>query len=366
MIRTSYRGFSPSGSDSRGGSNTLLFVSTGLLLLFGLGALFSIDYSRDTKWFAKQGMFLLLGLIPLLAFWKIPGELWRRASSAIYLLNLGLLMFVMVRGVTTGGAQRWLQIGPIQFQPSEFSKIALALTLAAFFANRAEDIKKPSTFLLSIAHLVPPLLLVFKQPHLGGTLTLVAIWFAVSIVAGVPWKFIGLSVLAGMLLIGVAWKVPKVLTDEQKSRVVGFLNPDSSGDAYQQTRALIALGSGGSFGTGYLKGNLKANGSVPEQQTDFIFSVIGEEGGLFGILLLMGSFVFFFTRCWMACHQATDPYLSLAGTGVLAALGFHFFANVGMNLMVLPVVGLWLPFISYGGTALWFCLASVGFFASLK
>ncbi len=366
MTRSESRGFAPSDSAMRGGNTALLFIATGILLIFGLGALFSIDHARGTGWFSKQGVFLLMGLVPLVLFWKIPGEFWRKASSVLYVVNLAMLLAVFVRGVSAGGAQRWLQLGPIQFQPSEFCKIALALTLAAFYYNRMEDIKKPSTFFLSILHLLPPLLLVFKQPHLGGTLTLVAIWFAVTVVAGVPWKFIAVSLVAGVVLIGVAWNLPRVLTTEQKSRVVSFINPDPEEEGYQQTRALVALGSGGAFGSGYLKGNLKANGSVPEQQTDFVFSVIGEEGGLLGVLLLISAYALFFYRCWHCCHNATDHYMSLAGTGVLAALGFHFFANIGMNLMVLPVVGLWLPFISYGGTALWLCLASVGFFAGIK
>jgi rod shape determining protein RodA len=195
---------------------------------------------------------------------------------------------------------------------------------------------------------------------------LIGIWVAVTIVAGVPWRFIFIAAIAGATLGFVAWNVPGILTAEQKSRVLGFLNPDPRGSGYQQTRALVALGSGGAFGSGYLKGDLKATGSVPEQQTDFIFSVIGEEGGLFGVSLLLATFGFFFYRCWLASLRATTTFQRLAGTGMLAALGFHFVANVGMNLMVLPVVGLWLPFVSYGGTALWMCMAAVGFFASSK
>lgn len=365
MMRSAERGFAPGESDFAVTNTRYILGGACVLLLFGLASLFSIDYARESGFFLKQGIFVVLGLVPLLLFWRIPGEFWQRASVVIYVLNLLLLVGVLVKGQEAGGAQRWLQIGPLQFQPSEYSKVAIALTLSAFYANRIEEIKKPKTFLLSLAHLAPPLLLVFKQPHLGGTLTLIAIWAAVTVVSGVPWKFIGLAALCGLALAVVAWNAPGVLTKEQKSRVVGFMNPDPKGDAYQQTRGLVALGSGGTFGTGYLKGKLKANGSVPEQQTDFIFSVIGEEGGLFGVLILLATYCFFFYRCWLACQACIDQYLALAGTGVLAALAFHFVANVGMNLMVLPVVGLWLPFLSYGGTAVWMCLAAVGFFAGM-
>lgn len=348
-------------SDSRG-LDLGLVAAAGLLLFFGLASLYSIDHARETGWFTKQLFLAALGIVPFFLFYKLPTEFWQRMATPLYVFNLVMLLFVMVNGTTVGGAQRWIEIGPIQFQPSEFSKIALALTLAAFYANRAEYIRKPSTFILSFFHLLPPLLLVFKQPHLGGTLTLLAIWVAVTVVAGVPWRFIGVAAIAGVALAGIGWYTPGVLTQEQRNRVVGFLNPDPKGESYQQTRALVALGSGGAFGSGYLHGEMKAAGTVPEQQTDFIFSVIGEEGGLFGVTLMLGAFGFFFYRSWSAGLRAQTHYHRLASAGILAALGFHFFANIGMNLMVLPVVGLWLPFVSYGGTALWMCMGAVGFF----
>jgi rod shape determining protein RodA len=192
------------------------------------------------------------------------------------------------------------------------------------------------------------------------------VWAAITIVAGVPWRYIGIAALAISVLGVSAWNVPHVLTAEQKSRIVGFINPDPKGAGYQQTRALVALGSGGAFGKGYLKGELKANETVPEQQTDFVFSVIGEEGGLFGLSLMMAAFGYFFYRCWLATMRFTTPFQRFAGVGIMAALAFHFVANVGMNVMMLPVVGLWLPFVSYGGTALWMCMSAVGFLATNK
>ena len=365
MIRSPLRGFSPSEGEASG-FDSILIVSATVLIVFGLAALYSIDYSRHTSWFTKQIVLGMMGVVPFLLFWKIPARFWHRISSGLYVVSLLLLLAVLKAGVTTGGAQRWLQIGPLQFQPSEFSKMALAMTLAAFYANRIEYIKRPSTFVLGIVHAAIPMALVFKQPHLGGALTLLAIWFAVTVVAGVPWRFIGIAALLGVVLGFTAWNVPHVLTTEQKSRIIGFVHPDPKKDGYQQTRALEALGSGGAFGSGYLKGTMKAAGSVPEQQTDFVFSVIGEEGGMFGVILMLSAFGFFFYRCWLASFRASEPFQMFAAAGILAALAFHFAANIGMNLMVLPVVGLWLPFVSYGGTALWFCMASLGFFAGCK
>lgn len=360
------RRFTPGEPDISRGVDVYLLLAAGLLIFIGLASLYSIDYSRGTVWFPRQVFLFCVGLVPFFAMWLAPARLWQQGAAALYVFSLVLLGFVLVKGTTIGGAQRWLEIGPLQFQPSEISKIALAFALAAFFVRRAESIKRPSTFLLSLGILVVPALLVFRQPHLGGALTLLGIWLVVAVVAGVPWRFIGVAAVAGMLLGTAAWFAPGVLTPEQKSRVIGFINPDPQGTAYQQTRALVALGSGGTLGTGYLKGDLKAAGSVPEQQTDFVFSVVGEEGGLVGATLVLATFMFFFYRCWLAGFKASTPFQRFAATGILAALVFHFVANIGMNLMVLPVVGLWLPFLSYGGTALWLCMASVGFFASCK
>ena len=366
MIRRAVQAYSPSESEAGHGFDVPLLASAAILLFFGLAALYSIDYGTGSNYFKKQLLLGVLGVVPFLLFYKVPAEVWHRAATPIYAINVVLLAAVNVFGTTSGGAQRWLSIGSFQFQPSEFSKIALAFTLAAFYVNRIEDIRRPKTFLLSFLHVGPPIFLVFKQPHLGGTLTLIGVWLAVTIVAGVPWRFIGYAFLVIVFFGGVAWNVPGILTAEQKSRVIGFVNPDPKKEGYQQTRALVALGSGGAFGEGYLKGKLKANGSVPEQQTDMILSVVGEEGGLFGVTLLMAAFGFFFYRCWVAAFRTSDAFQRFAGAGILAALSFHFFANMGMNLMVLPVVGLWLPFVSYGGTALWMCMSAVGFFSACK
>ncbi|MCH8979359.1 MAG: rod shape-determining protein RodA [Armatimonadetes bacterium] len=369
MIRTtSARRFSPGEPDASKGVDVYLLLAAGLLMFIGLASLYSIDYSRGTMWFPKQALLGVVGIVPFFVLWLAPAQLWQRAAVGLYALSVALLGAVLVLGPSIGGAQRWLVLGPLQFQPSEFAKIALAFALATLFVSRKDKIKRPSTFLLSIGVAALPALLVFRQPHLGGALALVAIWLAVTVVAGVPWRFVGIALLAGVLLGTAAWMTPGILTEEQKSRVVGFLDPEAheTGTMYQQNSSKTAFGAGGAFGTGYLEGDMKEAGSVPEQQTDFVFSVIGEEGGLFGTTLVLATFMFFFYRCWLAGFRASNPFQQYAGAGILAVLAFHFAANIGMNLMVLPAVGLWLPFLSYGGTALWLCMASVGFFASCK
>jgi len=367
MIPTSAaRRFTPGEPDASRRVDLYLLLSAGLLIFIGLASLYSIDYSLGTVWFHRQLVLFIVGLVPFFLLWLAPAQLWQRLSGAFYVVSVGMLGAVLATGTSISGAKRWLEIGPLQFQPSEMAKIALAFALAAFFVSRQESIRRPSTFLISIGLLAVPALLVFRQPHLGGALTMVAIWLAITVVAGVPWRFVGVAVVAGLLVGAGAWIAPGVFTAEQKSRVIGFIDPDPQGTAYQQTRSMIAIGSGGALGTGYLEGNLKATASVPEQQTDFVFSVVGEEGGLVGATVVITAFMFFFYRCWLAGFRATSMFQRFAATGILAVLGFHFVANIGMNLMVLPVVGLWLPFLSYGGTALWLCMASVGFFAACK
>lgn len=337
------------------------------LLCFGLAALYSEGTRRTgTGYFGKQLTFAALGIVPLIAFWKLDYRIWRKLSVAIYVANLLLLLAVLVAGSNNGGAQRWFELGPIQFQPSEFCKIALVLTLTTFFANRIDSIQRLSTFLLSLLHVVPPLALVFIQPHLGASLVILCIWFAISLFAGVPTKFIVATILCGAGLITLAVSVPGVLKGYQMSRIVSMFENDQKGKGYQPYRAILAIGSGGVMGEGFLKGEQKQGGYIPDQHTDFIFTVVGEEGGLVGSSIVLGAFALIFYRIWLIIFAARDPTVRMMAAGVLALLGAHMLANLGMNLRLVPVVGLWLPFMSYGGTALWLCMACVGLMLNLR
>ncbi len=349
------------------GLDPIVIGSVVVLIAFGLMAIFSVNQANPgNPIFRKQLMLLVMGVVPLLVFLLIPAQVWQRTVNGLYALNLGMLSMVLIRGSSGGGAQRWLDIGPIQFQPSEMSKIITVITLATFYAKRQEFVGSFWTFFLSFLHVLPPLFLIFRQPHLGATLTIFVTWLVICIVANVPWKYIvgflaALAVFGGIagatLLRGYQLERLKTLFSSSK---------DSQREHYQQDQAMIAIGVGGTLGQGYLKGEQRERRAVPEQHNDFIFTVIGEEGGLFGSALVLTAFATFFLRGWLLVLRMGDLFSRVAGIGVLTVLAFHWIVNMAMNLGIGPVVGLWLPFISYGGTALWLCLGCVGLLLNLN
>jgi rod shape determining protein RodA len=343
-----------------------LAASAGLLLLVGLMSLYSIDHgAENTTHFSRQLVRLGIGIVPFLVFYWIRPSFLFRYASVLYGLNLALLALVLAVGSQGGGAQRWLNVGPIDFQPSEMSKLLTVITLAAFYAKRKDEVNRLSTFLLSIAHVAVPLLLIFQQPHFGASLVLLVAWLGVSIAAGLQARYLVGAVAVAGALLALAFLVPGVLRSYQLERLHAMFGGSEQDERYQILRAQMAFASGGLTGTGYLKGEFKLPGFVPEQHTDFIFTVIGEEGGLAGCTLILAAFGFFFYRVWRVSHRADDPFQRMIAAGIFSVLAFHTIVNLGMNLELLPVVGLWLPFMSYGGTAIWLCLASVGLLLNL-
>jgi rod shape determining protein RodA len=247
------------------------------------------------------------------------------------------------------------------------SKILIVLTLASFYASRQDRIKDFSTFALGALHVFVPVLLIMKQPHLGASLLILSVWVALSLVAGVSPKYMLLAIGSFVVLTTLVFKVPKVrnvvITDYQWERVTGLLGIETKGktlsDKQLQVRmASYAFANGGIAGTGYLKGDAKKR--VPFVGTDFIFACVGEEFGLMGCIALLGLFAMFFYRIWLGMLSAADLYYQLIMAGILTIFGFHVIVNAGMVLGVLPVVGMWLPFMSYGGTAIWLCMCLVG------
>lgn len=346
-----------------------LLLAAALLIAVGLMALYSHGYSKPAgaSYFPKQIQLLVLGIVPFALFYFVDTRFWRKFSNSLYLVNIGLLSLVFLVGSETKGAQRWIQLGSLQFQPSEMSKLLCIMTLSAFFASRIGQIKKFSTFALSFLHVLPPLLLVFKQPHLGATLVILVAWLGVCVCAGVPWKYLLATVAAAAAALVLAMTLfSGVLKSYQKTRVQAMFSRDEKGSAYQTLRASIAFASGGVVGTGYLQGEQKRGGYIPEQHNDFIFTVIGEEGGLIGAGIVLSFFGFFFYRVWLVIYRAIDPYSRMLAGGIFSMLGFHTLVNLAMNVQLVPVVGLWLPFVSYGGTALWLCLAAVGLLLNLS
>ncbi len=348
-----------------------MILAASLLMVMGLMSLYSIDNvagsvgSNHTDYFKKQQVRIGIGVVPFLLFLLVKPEFWRRCSMVLYAINIGLLALVLKAGDTRGGAQRWLQFGPIDFQPSELAKLLVTLTLATFLVNRKDDIKSFKTFALSFVHVAVPMALIYKQPHLGSTMVVAVVWFAVSLAAGVRLRFVfgaaALSVVA--LICAIQFQL---LSPFQLERILGFLHPNSKSNGYQVQRGLVAIGTGGLTGKGFLKGEQKSLKFIPEQQTDFIFTVVGEEGGLVGGFAMLACFGLLFFRIWLLIFQASEPFHRMIAAGILAMLAFHMTANLGMVLQMLPVVGLWLPFMSFGGTAIWLCMADIALLLNVR
>lgn len=344
-----------------------LLIATIVLLVVGFMSLYSIDSAgASSHYFFKQLLRLAIGMAPFFLFLWISPRVLVKYASAIYFVNVGLLALVLIIGSRAGGAQRWLALGPVDFQPSEMAKLFLVISLAAFYVSRLDRIRSLSTFLLSLFHIAVPVFLIFKQPHLGATLVVIVVWLGVSLIAGVPTKFLIGALIAVVALLTAAIRFGW-LPDYQLERLWAMLGSgDARGNKFQVLRAQYAFAAGGLTGVGFMKGEQKRAAFVPEQHTDFIFTVIGEEGGLVGCTLVLAAYGLFFQRIWRIMVRSKDEFSRMIAAGIFTVLGFHTVVNIGMNLELLPVVGLWLPFMSYGGTAIWLCLASVGLLLNLQ
>lgn len=338
-----------------------LLLSAGVLIFLGLVSIYSVDKSRfDGTFFTKQLIFASVGAVLLWAFSRINLEFWRRSVNFLYILNLIALVGVLLVGDVKKGSARWIDIGPFQFQPSELTKFVMILTLAAFFANRQDQMREWKTFWQSVGLAALPMPLLLLQPHIGATMSVFVIWLCIALYAGVPgWRLGGAVVCVAAMLTSIL-VLPIPAFEYARERILGKLSPDNQGRTYQTHQAALALGNGHILGRGYLKGERIKGEHIPEQQNDFILTVLGEEGGLVGTTLILGAFLFFFYRLWLVGFYTASFYGRLLAAGVLGVLGFHALVNIGMVIGITPVIGLWLPFISYGGTALWLCMSCVG------
>ena len=344
-----------------------LIGAAGLLIMIGLAAIYSTGYNESTREFKKQLINIGLGFLPMSIFAFCHPRVWSKASKVVYGINLCLLISVILIGHRLNGSARWIGVGPVQFQPSELSKIMIVLTLATFYASRQDQIKTFATFALGFLHVFIPVLLIMKQPHLGASLLILTVWIALSLVAGVSPKFILTMIGSFFLLATLVYKFPsvrhRVIQDYQWERVMGLLGIETEGKSvkdkrYQVQVASYAFANGGISGTGFLRGEVKTK--VPEVSSDFIFSCVGEEFGMIGCTVVLGLFALLFYRIWLGMLNAADLYYQLIMAGILTILGFHLVVNAGMVLGVLPVVGMWLPFLSAGGSAIWLCMSLIG------
>ncbi|HKU13720.1 MAG TPA: rod shape-determining protein RodA [Steroidobacteraceae bacterium] len=340
-----------------------LFVALCLVGGVGTVVLFSAS-GRSLPMLEAHLLRFALGLVSMIMLAQIPPRLIRTISPWAYVLGLVLLLTVMFIGDVTMGAQRWLDLGVVRFQPSEIMKLAVPLACAWFLHERPLP---PSLVSLAIvgAAIGVPTLLIAEQPDLGTALLVAAAGGMVVLLAGLQLRYI-LSVVGLLIPVAyVAWRF--LLHDYQRQRVLTFLDPQSDplGSGYHIIQSQIAIGSGGVFGKGYLNGSQAQLEFLPERSTDFIFAVVGEEWGLIGLVTVICLFMFVIGRSLYLAATAQDTFARLAAGSLALTFCVYVFVNTGMVTGLLPVVGVPLPFISYGGTAMVTLMAGFGILMSL-
>lgn len=346
----------------------VLAVAALSILIYGCFAIYSASWGRSTQYVERQLVFAALGIVLATIVALIDYNTYKRYAGKLYGWTVVILILVLKFGHQSKGAVRWVGIGPFQFQPSEFAKIVLIICLAVFFVNRQSEIKNLKTLITSALYLAVPMLLIFKQPDLGTSLTLVAIWASMAFIAGADMRhLLGFAVFAVLLGI-VAWYVPGIMKDYQKARLASFVNPsaDPLGSGYHVIQSRIAIGSGQFVGKGYLKGTQRKLRFIPEQHTDFIFTVVGEELGFVGSAGLVILYFIFIWRALNIMAASEDVTGRLIAAGIIAMFVFHIFVNLGMTLGIMPVTGVPLPLFSYGGSSLITSLVAIGLLESVS
>ena len=357
-----------SGFDGPLAFAVFLLASAGLLIMYSSG------FDHGSR-FVDHGRNMLIAGFILFVVAQIPPQRLMALAVPLYLVGVGLLIAVAIFGITKKGARRWLNVG-IVIQPSEIMKIAMPLMLAWWFQKREGQLR-PLDFMVAAALLIVPVGLIMKQPDLGTALLVLAAGLAVIFFAGLSWKLIVPPVLlglVGMFLIvwfepalcadGVRWPV---LHDYQQQRICTLLDPsrDPLGKGFHIIQGMIAIGSGGLVGKGFMAGTQTHLEFIPERTTDFIFAAFSEEFGLAGNLLLIAGFIFLIMRGLMIAMDAATLFSRLLAGAVTMIFFTYAFVNMGMVSGILPVVGVPLPFISYGGTAMVTLGLAVGMLMSI-
>lgn len=390
-----------------------LFFAAIALWIVGFFLVYSATVIHDTGplvgLYKQQVIWILMAVLVILAITSIPGRYFHAFAYIFYGVSLLLLLLALFMGVSAKGAERWILIAGFKLQPSEFAKIGLLLALARYLSEKTVSLERITSFIMPGILILIPFALVLKQPDLGtamvfcamalpmfywGGLTLLEVFLIVSpiislslsaiplilsyesqhswgIMGAIPWGvfFLGLYALlhytrpSMLLTIGVVianlftativtvvWN--SVLKDYQKMRIVSFINPqaDPFGAGYQVIQSKVAIGSGHIFGKGFLQGTQTKLSFLPEQHTDFIFSVLGEQFGFVGCTLVVLLFLFLVVRGFMLTQSLKNRFFNLMVVGAMSIIGFHIFINSAMTMGMMPVTGIPLPFLSYGGS----------------
>jgi rod shape determining protein RodA len=335
----------------------LLLCGLGLVVLYSAGG-------QDPGLMQRQSIRLAAGLAIMIVLAQVPPYLLRMWTPWIFLVGMLLLLAVLGLGVMGKGAQRWLSLGPVRFQPSEMMKLAVPMMIAWYLAEQPLP-PKPGRLLVAAVLIAVPAVLIARQPDLGTALLIAASGFFVLYLAGLSLRLMAAGALAAIPAGWVLWTFG--MHDYQRRRVLTFLDPerDPLGAGYHIIQSKIALGSGGVYGKGWLNGTQSHLEFLPERSTDFIFAVFAEEFGLLGALLLLALYIALILRGLYITNQAQDTFTRLLAGSLTLTFFVYVFVNTGMVSGLLPVVGVPLPLVSYGGTSMVTLMAGFGILMSI-
>ena len=351
--------------------DVVLLLAVATLVGYGLwavGGITRFDVPGDSDYFVvRQAIAAAIGGVALLIAIVIPPSLYRRHWRVVYGSTIALMIFVFVFAEAIRGSKRWIELGPIQFQPSEFGKALFVLAIAGFLVERQRSIGRLRTVASAIALAVLPVILVFLQPDLGTALVYGAALSAVLFLAGVRWLHLALLLAgAATLVAGVLWFLPsagiQVLKPYQTARLTGFANPDSdpAGLTYNVNQSITAVGSGGLEGRGVTEASQTRFDYLPEHATDFVFASFAEQRGFFGASILLLLYLLVVWRGLRVVTIAGDLHGAVVAGGIVFAFLFQVFVNVGMTMGIAPVTGIPLPFVTVGGSSMVANLLAIG------
>ncbi|MDO8424504.1 MAG: rod shape-determining protein RodA [bacterium] len=349
----------------------LLVLATVLLVSFGLLSIYSSSLGKgDFSNFKKQIIFFGIGM---LLMFSISFMDWRAIRESSYFMVI-LYVFCLISLIglfffapEIRGTKSWYKLGPVSIDPIEFMKLILIVILAKYFSARHVEMYRINHILLSGFYVFLPSLLVFFQPNIGSVLILISIWLGTLIISGIKIRHFLILILCGLILFAFSWQA--LLKDYQKARILSFVQPQAADNltiGWNQRQAKIAVGSGGILGQGIGKGSQTQYGFLPETQTDFIFASIAEETGLVGITILFFLFVFLFWRIIKIALRNDTNFPRLFASGLIIVLISEIFINIGMNIGLLPIIGIPLPLVSYGGSGLITLFIGFGILQSIK
>lgn len=338
----------------------LLLLSTIALSVYGLVVLLSA-YGGNISAIRTQLISTIIGFIAIAILCTMDLDVIKRSFRVVYGVSIGLLVLTLLigRGLDAWGAKSWIYIGSFSIQPSEIVKILLIFSFAAYLDKYKLTINEPKRLILSLIFVGFPVGLILLQPDFGTAMVYLFFIAAMLFVAGISWKWIIILLLSGLV---AGFIIFTNLSGYRADRIENFLNPnrDTSGSNWQQQQGLIAIGSGMLNGRGYMKGTQSQYGYIPEKETDFIFSVLAEELGFIGAIVLIVLFAIVILRLVKIAKSSRNTFVTNMVTGIAAMLFIHIFENIAMTIGLMPVTGIPLPFLSSGGTFQLICLSEIG------